>query len=281
MRTETNTTGFAGYVFPGGAEITLGGNSLLYRSLKAGEETERREAGAVQEEDVRKLSAQALMTRHVVYATILRQEVAKQELRRALGMFARYKRLYRFGVKRQCMKLARLMAAYDRMTAEMLHDEVLDYYDGLSNAMEESVTGLLRLVEWDVTRLLFREDTPRPLDGDTRFFLGVLLTAHTLVDLCGQLMEEEAKALRNECPAVGRLSYLSIGVWAKETRELFRLVWMVLTGFPGFPHFVVDDALNRNMELLLRKLNGRNMQEVIERYSEEFERNKIESHRQR
>lgn len=279
MRTQTNNAGFAGYVFPSGAEITLGGNSLLYRSLKAGEDTERREADAVQEEDVRKLSDQALMTRHVVYSTILRQEVAKQELRRALGMFARYKRLYRFGVKRQCMKLARLMAAYDRMTAEMLHGDVLDYYDGLSNAMEESVTGLLRLVEWDVTRLLFRDDTPRKLDGDTRFFLGVLLTAHALVNLFGEMMEEEARALRNECPAVGRLSYLSIGGWARDTRELFRLVWIDLTGSPVLPHLGADDALNTNLNLVLRKLNGRNMQEVIDRYSEEFERNKIGNYR--
>ena len=276
MTTKTNHAVSAGDVCPGGAEINFGGNSLLYRSLKAGEETERREADAVQEEDVRKLSASALKTRHVVYATILRQEVAKQELRRALGMFARYKRLYRFGVKYQCLKVAHLMAAYDRMTAQMLHGDVLDYYDGLCDAMEESVTGLLRLVEWDVTRLLSREETPRQLDGDQRFFLGVLLTAYTLVYLCGELMEDEARALRNECPAVGRLSYLSIGGWQKDALELFRLVWLEMTGSNRLPGFRADDALDKNLELLVRKLNGKNLQEVIDRYSEEFERQKRE-----
>ena len=274
MTTKTNHEVSAGEVCHGGAEMNFGGSSLLYRSLKAGEDNERREADAVQEEDVRKLSSSALMTRHVVYATILRQEVAKQELRRALGMFTRYKRLYRFGVKFQCLKVARLMAAYDRMTAQMLHGDVLDYYDGLCDAMEESVTGLLRLVEWDVTRLLSREETPRQIDGDQRFFLGVLMTAHSLVGLCSQLMEKEALALRNECPAVGRLSYLSIGGWEKDTGELFRLVWVEMTGLNRVPGLRADDALNKNMELLLRKLNGKNLKEVIDRYSEEFERQK-------
>lgn len=276
MTTKTNHAESAGEVLHGGAEMNFGGNSLLYRSLKAGEDNERREADAVQEEDVRKLSSSALMTRHVVYATILRQEVAKQELRRALGMFPRYKRLYRFGVKFQCLKVARLMAAYDRMTAQMLHGDVLDYYDGLCDAMEQSVTGLLRLVEWDVTRLLSREETPRQIDGDQRFFLGVLLTAYTLVYLCGELMEDEARALRNECPAVGRLSYLSIGGWQKDALELFRLVWLEMTGSNRLPGFRADDALDKNLELLVRKLNGKNLQEVIDRYSEEFERQKRE-----
>lgn len=248
-------------------------DSLLGKSVAAMTRNARRQSENVENHNFQ--TEEARISRSVTYMILLRQELAKQFLRRTLSLFSDNKPLYRLDIKKRARSLVAELSKYDHLTGTIIEGRTLEYYDGLTDHYCQRMQDEVRACLLHMHRLMTFEPEYARLDPHVQRLISAMHLSVVLVGFCFERMEFEIEHFHGRCQPLQRLRFLSLRTMFFRADGLLNALQRTVFGSRA-QKTVYTSMVDGLDDLLERMASPEHIEEIIREYDKEFEGTPIE-----
>lgn len=248
-------------------------DSLLGKSIAAMTRNAQKQSENVENHNF--ATEEARISRSVTYMILLRQELAKQCLRRTISQFAYNKHLYRLDVKKHARSLVDELSKYDHMTGTIIDGKTLEYYDGLTDHYCKRMQDEVHACLLHMHGLMTSEPEYARLDPHVQRLVSSLHLSVVLVCFCFERMEFEISHYHGRCQPLHRLRFLSLRTMYFKADGL--LSALQRTVFGSRAQKTVYTSMVDGLDALLERMaSPEHIEGIIREYDKEFEGTPVE-----